>query len=114
MNARVSFDWADPLLIDAQLSDEERLIRDAARGFAEAELMPMVRDAFRDEQVDAGLMRKLGSAGLLGPTIQGYGCAGGGMAHTGLPNFTQILGGASHLDNAASLVRRDSAPGGPA
>ena len=82
MNARVSFDWADPLLIDAQLSDEEQLIRDAARGFAEAELMPMVRDAFRDEQVDAGLMRKLGSAGLLGPTIQGYGCAGASTSGT--------------------------------
>ncbi len=84
MNARVSFDWADPLLIDAQLSDEEQLIRDAARGFAEAELMPMVRDAFRDEQVDAGLMRKLGSAGLLGPTIQGYGCAGASHVGYGL------------------------------
>lgn len=84
MNARVSFDWADPLLIDAQLSDEERLIRDAARGFAEAELLPMVRDAFRDEQVDAGLMRKLGSAGLLGPTIKGYGCAGASHVGYGL------------------------------
>ena len=84
MNARVSFDWADPLLIDVQLSDEERLIRDAARGFAEAELLPMVRDAFRDEQVDAGLMRKLGSAGLLGPTIHGYGCAGASHVGYGL------------------------------
>jgi len=84
MNARVSFDWADPLLIDVQLSDEERLIRDAARGFAEAELLPMVRDAFRDEQVDAGLMRKLGSAGLLGPTIKGYGCAGASHVGYGL------------------------------
>lgn len=84
MNARVSFDWADPLLIDAQLSDEERLIRDAARGFAEAELLPMVRDAFRDERVDSGLMRKLGGAGLLGPTIQGYGCAGASHVGYGL------------------------------
>lgn len=84
MNARVSFDWADPLLIDVQLSDEERLIRDAARGFAEAELLPMVRDAFRDEQVDAGLMRKLGTAGLLGPTIKGYGCAGASHVGYGL------------------------------
>jgi glutaryl-CoA dehydrogenase len=84
MNARVSFDWADPLLIDTQLSDEERLIRDAARSFAEAELLPMVRDAFRDEQVDVGLMRKLGSAGLLGPTIQGYGCAGASHVGYGL------------------------------
>jgi len=84
MNARVSFDWTDPLLIDAQLSDEERLIRDAARGFAEAELLPMVRDAFRDERVDSGLMRKLGGAGLLGPTIQGYGCAGASHVGYGL------------------------------
>ncbi|MES2054963.1 MAG: acyl-CoA dehydrogenase [Pseudomonadota bacterium] len=84
MNARVSFDWADPLLIDAQLTDEERLIRDAARGFAQAELMPMVRDAFRDERIDAALMRKLGAAGLLGPTIQGYGCAGANHVAYGL------------------------------
>lgn len=84
MNARVSFDWTDPLLIDAQLSDDERLIRDAARGFAEAELLPMVRDAFRDERVDSGLMRKLGGAGLLGPTIQGYGCAGASHVGYGL------------------------------
>ncbi|QNQ08670.1 acyl-CoA dehydrogenase [Sphingomonas alpina] len=84
MNARVSFDWADPLMIDAQLNDEERLIRDAARGFAQTELMPMVRDAFRDERIDTALMRKLGAAGLLGPTIQGYGCAGANHVAYGL------------------------------
>jgi len=74
--ARVAFDWADPLLIDAALTDEERMIRDAARAFADAELAPMVRDAFRHEKIDRALMRKMGAAGLLGPTIEGYGCAG--------------------------------------
>jgi glutaryl-CoA dehydrogenase len=79
-----AFDWTDPLSVDASLSDEERMIRDAARAFAEAELAPLVRDAFRLEQIDRDLMRKMGRAGLLGPTITGYGCAGASHVAYGL------------------------------
>ncbi len=78
------FDWADPLLIDQQLSEEERLIRDSARAFCEAELAPAVREANRHERHDPALMRKFGTAGLLGATIQGYGCAGTNYVSYGL------------------------------
>ena len=79
-----SFDWSDPLLLDAQLTDEERMIRDGARGFCDAELMPAVKLANRHETFDPGLMRKFGAAGLLGPTITGYGCAGASYVAYGL------------------------------
>ncbi len=78
------FDWQDPLLLDAQLGDEERIIRDAARGFCEAELVPAVKLANRHEQFDPQLIRKFGQAGLLGPTIDGYGCAGASYVAYGL------------------------------
>ncbi|MES2290856.1 MAG: acyl-CoA dehydrogenase [Pseudomonadota bacterium] len=79
-----SFDWADPLLLDAALTDEERMVRDAARAFCQAELAPIVRESNRTETYDRGLMAKFGAAGLLGPTIDGYGCAGLGYVAYGL------------------------------
>ena len=78
------FDWQDPLLLDAQLGDEERLIRDAARSFCDTELMPVVKLANRNESFDPALMAKFGAAGLLGPTITGYGCAGASYVAYGL------------------------------
>jgi len=79
-----AFDWQDPLLLDAQLTDEERIIRDAARGFCTETLMPVVKMANRTEQFDPDLMKKFGAAGLLGPTIEGYGCAGASYVAYGL------------------------------
>jgi len=70
------FDWQDPLLFDEQLNEEERLIRDAAREYAQEKLMPRVIKAFRDESFDPSIMREMGAAGFLGATIKGYGCAG--------------------------------------
>jgi glutaryl-CoA dehydrogenase len=70
------FDWADPLLIEAELTAEERMVRDTARSFADQHLAPIVRLANRHETSDPALMRAFGEAGLLGPTIDGYGCAG--------------------------------------
>ena len=78
------FDWADPLGLDASLTDEERMIRDSARAFADAELAPAVRAANRHETYDPDLMRKFGAAGLLGVTIDGYGCAGASYVAYGL------------------------------
>ena len=78
------FDWADPLGLDAALTDEERMIRDSARAFADAELAPAVRLANRHEAYDPDLMRKFGRAGLLGVTIDGYGCAGASYVAYGL------------------------------
>ena len=79
-----AFLWEDPLLLDSLLTDEERMVRDTARAFAEAELQPIVRDAARHESYDRALMQKFGAAGLLGSTIEGYGCAGLGYVSYGL------------------------------
>ena len=78
------FDWTDPLLIETQLTEEERMIRDSARAFCDAELTPVVRAANRNESYDPDLMRKFGAAGLLGITIDGYGCAGASYVAYGL------------------------------
>jgi glutaryl-CoA dehydrogenase len=76
--ARASFHWDDPLLLDAQLSDEEKMIRDAARDYAQGQLAPRVLEAFRHEKTDPGIFKEMGSVGLLGATIsENYG--GGGL-----------------------------------
>ncbi|ENY73639.1 glutaryl-CoA dehydrogenase [Aeromonas diversa CDC 2478-85] len=75
--ARTPFDWQDPFFLDDQLSDEERLIRDAARDYCQARLMPRVLEANRREQFDRTIMNELGELGLLGATLpEQYGCAG--------------------------------------
>jgi glutaryl-CoA dehydrogenase len=71
------FDWADPFALDAQLSDEERLVRDTARGYAQEKLLPRVTSAFLDERFDREIMTEMGELGLLGATIpHEYGGAG--------------------------------------
>ena len=80
-----AFAWDDPFLLDDQLSDEERMIRDAAKAFAEAELMPHVQDAYLEEKTDPGLFRRMGQAGLLGVTLpEKYGAAGANYVAYGL------------------------------
>jgi glutaryl-CoA dehydrogenase len=76
--ARISpFDWADPFALDAQLSDEERLVRDTAESYAQAKLQPRVTSAFLDERFDREIMSEMGELGLLGATIPiDYGGAG--------------------------------------
>ncbi len=74
---RTRFDWQDPFFLDSQLSEEERLIRDAARDYCQARLMPRVLEANRREQFDRTIMNELGELGLLGATLpEQYGCAG--------------------------------------
>ena len=63
------FHWEDPLLLDQQLTDEERMVRDAARAYAQDKLAPRVLEAFRHEQTDPEIFREMGELGLLGPTI---------------------------------------------
>ncbi|MCG9077706.1 acyl-CoA dehydrogenase [Laribacter hongkongensis] len=70
------FVWEDPLQLEQQLTDEERLIRDSARSFCLARLAPRVREAFRHEQFDRDIMREMGEQGLLGCTLNDWGCAG--------------------------------------
>ncbi len=75
--ANATFVWDDPLLIDHQLSDEERMVRDAARAYCQDKLMPRVRDAFRTESTDLSIFREMGELGMLGATIPSeYGGAG--------------------------------------
>lgn len=69
------FDWEDPFLLEEQLTDEERMVRDTARDFARKKLFPGIIDANRHEKFDTTIMRQMGELGLLGPTIDGYGCA---------------------------------------
>lgn len=83
-NKQSFYRWDDPLLLDEELSEEERLIRDSVRTFAQEKLQPRVIEAFRDERFDKNLMREMGEAGLLGATIHGYGCAGVNYVSYGL------------------------------
>ncbi|HWK37194.1 acyl-CoA dehydrogenase [Sphingomonas sp.] len=79
------FDWQDPFALDAQLTDEERMVRDAARSYARDRLLPRVTRAFLDEDFDREIMREMGALGLLGPTISPeYGGAGLGYVAYGL------------------------------
>jgi glutaryl-CoA dehydrogenase len=73
---RAAFQWDDPLLFDAQLSDEERAVRDAAHAYCQDKLQPRVLMAARHEKFDREIMNEMGALGLLGSTIEGYGCAG--------------------------------------
>ena len=69
-------DWTDPLNLDGQLTDEERMVRAAAQDFARSRLLPGIIDANRHEKFDREILRDMGAQGLLGSTIHGYGCAG--------------------------------------
>lgn len=73
---KAAFNWEDPFDLDSQLSEEERMVRDTARDYAQDKLMPRVIEAFREEKTDRNIFREMGELGLLGPTIDGYGCAG--------------------------------------
>jgi glutaryl-CoA dehydrogenase len=70
------FEWSDPLLLEEQLTPDERMVRDAARTYCQHKLLPRVLRANREERFDREIMNELGELGLLGSTIQGYGCAG--------------------------------------
>ena len=67
--SKASFNWADPLLLDTQLNEEERMVRDAAAEYAQGRLMPRIHDAFRNETTDPAIFREMGELGLLGITI---------------------------------------------
>ena len=68
--------WQDPFLVEQQLTDEQRMIRDSAAQYAADKLLPRICDAFRNEETDTDIFREMGELGLLGSTIQGYGCPG--------------------------------------
>lgn len=82
--ARTMFNYRDPFLLETQLTDDERSIKDMAHNFAKNTLLPNVVSAFRTERFDKNIMKEMGAVGLLGPTINGYGCAGVNYVSYGL------------------------------
>jgi glutaryl-CoA dehydrogenase len=81
---KASFQWDDALLLNDQLSEDERMIRDAARAFCQDRLMPRVLMANRQEKFDREIMNEFGEQGFLGATLEGYGCAGVSYVSYGL------------------------------
>ena len=71
-----ALNWQDPFLLEQQLTEQQRMVRDTARQYAQEKLLPRVREAFRNEQTDLAIFREMGALGLLGSTIDGYGCPG--------------------------------------
>ncbi|TPG54662.1 acyl-CoA dehydrogenase [Sphingomonas glacialis] len=79
------FDWADPFFLDDQLEDDERMIRDSARAYAQDKLAPRIIDAFQNETTDPEIFREMGAQGLLGPTVpEDYGGVGASYVAYGL------------------------------
>lgn len=78
------FQWDDPFLFEMQLSEEEKLIRETARRYAQDKLMPRILEANRHETYDLAIFKELGALGFLGMTLQGYGCAGSSYTAYGL------------------------------
>lgn len=83
-SGKAHFDWEDPFLLEAELTDEERMVRDTARDYCQSKLLPRVKEAFREEKTDPSIFREMGELGLLGSTIDGYGCAGTNYVSYGL------------------------------
>lgn len=71
-----AFQWEDPLLLDDQLTGEERMVRDSAHAYCQEKLMPRVLEAHRHEKFHREIMNEMGAMGFLGSTLEGYGCAG--------------------------------------
>ncbi len=84
-SGKPTFDWADPFDLNSQLTEDERLVRDTARDYAQEKLLPRVTSAYLDERFDREIMNEMGELGLLGPTIPSeYGGAGLGYVAYGL------------------------------
>jgi glutaryl-CoA dehydrogenase len=83
--APASFRWDDPFLLDEQLTDDERMIRDTARAYAQDRLLPRIIEAYREEKTDRSIFTEMGALGLLGVTLpEDYGCAGATYVAYGL------------------------------
>ena len=83
-SSNLNFDWRDPLFLEDQLTEDERMIRDSARAYAQGKLLPRITSANREERFDPEVIAEMGEMGFLGATIQGYGGAGIGYVAYGL------------------------------
>jgi glutaryl-CoA dehydrogenase len=82
---KAEFSWQDPLLLDSQLTESERMVRDAAREYAQGKLAPRILEAFRSEKPEPAILREMGALGFLGPTLpEEYGGAGVNYVSYGL------------------------------
>jgi glutaryl-CoA dehydrogenase len=82
---KAAFQWDDPFLIESQLTEDERMIRDAARDYAQDKLLPRAISAYAKEETDPSIFAEMGSLGLLGVTLpEQYGCAGANYVSYGL------------------------------
>ena len=70
------FDWQDPLNLECLLTEEEKIVKDTARQYCQQKLFPRIQNANRQEIFHREIMNEMGELGLLGATIQGYGCSG--------------------------------------
>ncbi|HEY5550749.1 MAG TPA: acyl-CoA dehydrogenase [Opitutaceae bacterium] len=82
--AKARFNWEDPMLLESQLSEDERMIRDSTRDYCQERLMPRVLMGNRHEKFDREILNEMGELGLLGSTIDGYGCPGVNYVSSGL------------------------------
>ncbi len=76
VKTKTVFQWDDPFLLEDQLTEDERMVRDSAREYCQEKLLPRVLEATRKERFDREIMSEMGALGFLGSTIDGYGCAG--------------------------------------
>ena len=84
LKVRSFFNYKDSFLLEKQLTDDEKSIKDLAYNFSKDNLLPNVVSSFRNETFDKNIMKEMGKVGLLGPTINGYGCAGVNYVSYGL------------------------------
>lgn len=108
-NAKVTFDWEDPLNLEGQLHDDEKSIRDSFRAYCNEKLLPRIIEANRNEVFDRAIYKELGELGALGCTIKGYGCAGVSSITYGL--LTRELDGVDSAYRSAMSVQSSLAMG---
>ncbi|XP_075977944.1 glutaryl-CoA dehydrogenase, mitochondrial [Anticarsia gemmatalis] len=108
-NAKVTFNWEDPLNLDGQLHDDEKAIRDSFRAYCNEKLLPRIIEANRNEVFDREIYKELGGLGALGCTIKGYGCAGVSYVTYGL--MTRELDGVDSAYRSAMSVQSSLAMG---
>lgn len=108
-NAKVSFNWEDPLNLDRQLRDDEKAVRDSLKAYCREKLMPRVVEANRNEVFDRAIYKEMGELGILGCTIKGYDCAGVSSITYGL--ITRELDGVDSSYRSAMSVQSSLAMG---
>ena len=113
--AKTAFHWDDPFLLDQQLTEDERMIREAAAAYCQDKLLPRVTEAFRHEKTDTAIFREMGELGLIGPTIPTeYG--GPGLSYVAYGLIAREVERAVVLGDAADfrIRHRSAAPKIPA